>query len=113
LFITRIELIGLAVFSDRAVQVTLVSERDAQVVVDFRVVRLQANGLAVFSDRAVQVTLVVECTPRSKWALASSGFDCGQEQAAAAKRKARTTSFSFMASLRVLPAAGVRLPLPP
>ena len=60
LFVTRIELRGLAVFREGRLLLTLYFEPDAQVVVRSGVVRLQANRFAQFGDRAVVVTLVVE-----------------------------------------------------
>ena len=56
----RLEAKRGAVFGDGPVQISLVAEREAEVVVRGGVVRLEAKRGAVFGDGPVQISLVTE-----------------------------------------------------
>ena len=60
----------LAVFGDGLVELALVSQGVAEVVVGLGVVGLEPDRLAVFGDRLVELPLVVRALPRLTWATA-------------------------------------------
>ena len=54
----------LAVLGDRLIQLTLILQGGAEVVVGHSVIGLEPDGLAVLGDRLIQLTLVVQGVPR-------------------------------------------------
>ena len=61
----------LAVFGDRLVQLPLVGQGDAEVVVGLGVVGLEPDRLAEFGDRLVRFPWSCRALPRLKWARRS------------------------------------------
>ena len=58
-----------AVFGDGLVELPLVLQGDAEVVVGLGVVGLEPDRRAVFGDRLVELALVFRAMPRLPWAV--------------------------------------------